>query len=179
MSETGLSGNDQKQRIFKARAEILAREPLGDDAQDERIEIVEFLLADERYALESAYIRGVYALDSLTPLPCTPAFVAGIINLRGRIIAVIDLRTFFDLPRNGLSDTCQVIVLSDNSMEFGILANAIITARMISRTTLQPALPTLTGVRADYLLGITQDRLAVLDGGRILAERRIVVHEEV
>lgn len=179
MSKSKTTGNDTEQQILKARAIALAREPEVRDAEGERIEIVEFLLADERYAIESTYIGEVYPLKDLTVLPCTPAFVLGIINLRGRILSVIDLHTFFDLPNRGLSDLNKVIVLHDGSMEFGLLADAIITARWIPRSALLPSLPTLTEIRAEYLLGVTAERLVVLDGGKILGDRRIVVHEEV
>lgn len=175
MSET----DTERQRILKARAAALALEPEKRAAEEERIEIVEFLLADERYAIESAYIGEVYPLKDLTPLPCTPAFVLGIINMRGKILSVIDLRTFFDLPNRGLSDLNKVIVLHDGTMEFGVLADAIIAARRIPRRAMLPSLPTLTDIRAGYLMGVTADRLVLLDGGRILSDRRIIVHEEI
>ena len=166
-------------RILKARAVALAREPEKSETEEERIEIVEFLLADERYAIESRYIGEVYPMRDLTQLPCTPPFVLGVINMRGKILSVIDLRTFFDLPDRGLSDLNKVIVLHDGAMEFGVLADAIISASWIRSSGLAPSLPTLTGIRAEYLLGVTEERLVVLDGGKILADRRIVVHEEV
>jgi len=179
MSEIKTTGNDKEQQILKARALALAREPVASAAEGERIEVVEFLLADERYAIEACYIGEVYPLKDLTPLPCTPAFVLGVINLRGRILSVIDLRTFFDLPNRGLSDLNKVIVLHDDAMEFGLLADAIIAARWLPRSTLLPSLPTLTEIRAEYLLGVTPERLVVLDGGKILADSRIDRHEEV
>jgi purine-binding chemotaxis protein CheW len=118
-------------------------------------------------------------LKDLTLLPCTPAFVLGIINLRGRILSIIDLHTFFELPKRGLSNLNKVIVLHDNAMEFGLLVDAIIASRWLSRRSLLPSLPTLTAIRADYLLGITAERLIVLHGGKILADPKIIVHEEV
>lgn len=171
--------DNERLRILKARAMALALEPEQSDAEEERIEIVEFLLADERYAIESTYIGEVYPLRDLTPLPCTPAFVLGIINMRGKILSIIDLRIFFDLPNKGLSDLNKVIVLHDGDMEFGILADTIITARWLPRSDLLPTLPTLTEIRAEYLMGVTEERLVVLDGGKILSDRAIVVHEEV
>lgn len=179
MSKSKTTGNAKEVRILKARALALAREPVASDAEGERIEIVEFLLADERYAIEASYIGEVYPLKDLTLLPCTPAFVLGVINLRGRILSVIDLRTFFDLPNRGLSDLNKVIVLHDDAMEFGLLADAIIAARWLPRSTLLPSLPTLTEIRAEYLLGVTPERLVVLDGGKILADSHMIVHEEV
>jgi purine-binding chemotaxis protein CheW len=171
--------DEERKKILKARAQALARRPVQEDTAAERLEIVEFLLSFERYGIESSFISEVYPLKELTPLPCTPSFVLGIMNVRGKILSVIDLRKFFDLPDRGLSDLNKVIILRNDAMEFGILADAILGARLIPVRELQQSLPTLTEVRADYLKGVTEERLVVLDGGAILADRRIVVHEEV
>lgn len=178
MSTTLSSDDDKRRRILRARAAILAQEPKS-ETKEEQIEIVEFLLANERYALESSCIGEVCPLWELTPLPCTPPFVLGVVNIRGKILSVLDLRQFFDLPNNGLSDLNKVIVLRDDAMEFGILADVIIAAYRIPLNALQPSLPTLTDSRAEYLLGVTEERLVVLDGRKILAAPGIVVHEEV
>ena len=60
--------------------------------------VVEFNLAQELYAIEAIYVREVYHYKELTPLPNLPSFVKGIINVRRQIIALLDLRVFFDLP---------------------------------------------------------------------------------
>src|SRR5450759_668816 len=59
---------EDTQRILKERAQTLAREPERAEAADAGIEVIEFLLADERYAVESEYVREVYPLEDLTPL---------------------------------------------------------------------------------------------------------------
>lgn len=167
------------QRILKARALALAQEPASVETADERIEIVEFMLAHERYAIESHYVREVYPLENLTPLPCTPGFVLGIVNVRGEILSVIDIKKFFDLPEKGLTDLNKVIVLQSDNMLFGILADAIVGVRHIPMTDIQPSLPTLTGVREEYLKGVTPERLVILDASRLLMDAGIVVREQV
>jgi len=170
---------EETQRILKARALALAREPVPAEVAGERIEVVEFLLAHERYALESQYVREVYPLENLTPLPCTPAFVLGIINLRGEILSVIDIKKFFDLPEKGLTDLNMVIVLQFGNMLFGILADAIVGVRHIPMTDIQPSLPTLTGVREEYLKGVTPGRTVILDAEALLTDQNIVVQEQI
>jgi purine-binding chemotaxis protein CheW len=161
---------EEKKAILKERARTLAREPKGDGLREERLELVEFLLAGERYAIESSWVREVYPLKDLTPLPGTPSFVLGIINVRGQIVSVVDLKKFFDLPAKGLTNLDKVIIVTDGCMEFGLLADAVAGVREIAQRGIQPALPTLTGVRADYLKGVTADRLVVLDAGKLLAD---------
>lgn len=170
---------EETQKILKARAQALAREPMPTETAGEHIEVVEFVLAHERYAIESHYVREVAPLENLTPLPCTPAFVLGIVNVRGEILSVIDLKKFFDLPEKGLTDLNKVIVLQSGNMLFGILADVIAGVRRIPLTGIQPSLPTLTGVREEYLKGVTAERIVVLDAEKLLMDESIVVQEQV
>lgn len=172
-------GPDQTQRILRERALALAAEPGRTQTLDQSIEVVEFLLAHESYAVESSYVREVYPLENLTPLPCTPAFVLGIVNLRGEIVSVIDVRKFFDLPQTGLPDLNKVIVLESGNMVFGILADAILGVRRITLAEIQPSLPTLTGVREAYLKGVTAERIVILDAEKLLADGKVIVQEQV
>jgi purine-binding chemotaxis protein CheW len=164
--------------LLKARAVTLAQE-LEHEANADYVEVVVFVLAYETYGIDTDYVREVYPLKDLTPLPCTPSFVAGIINVRGKVLSVIDLKHLFELPTQGLTDLNRVIIISDDIMEFGILADAILGVRHIPVEEIQPSLPTLTGVREDYLSGITAERLVILDAAKLLASSNIVVEEEV
>ena len=170
---------EDTQRILKDRAKVLAREPAQAEAADAGIEVLEFILAHERYAVASEYVREVCPLEELTPLPCTPAFVLGIVNLRGEIFSVIDIKKFFDLPEKGLTNLNKVIVLESENMVFGILADEISGVRHIMRADIQPSLPTLTGIREDYLQGVTAERVVVLDAEKLLSDENIIVQEQV
>lgn len=169
---------EERERVLRERAVALAKEP-GRDVAGERIEIVEFLLAHERYGVESSYVREVWPLRDLTPLPCTPSFVLGIVNVRGQILSVVDLKKLFGLPDRGLGDLNKVLILKSDSMEFGILADSILGVRFVATASLQKSVPTITGVGEEYLRGITEDRLIVLNALRILSDKRLVVNEEV
>jgi purine-binding chemotaxis protein CheW len=103
----------------------------------------------------------------------------GIVNVRGRILPVLDLKKFFDLPERGLTDLHRVILVRGNGLELGLLADVIVGVRSVAADDLQPSLPTLSGIRADYLKGVSVERLVVLDLDRILSDPKIIVHEEV
>jgi len=164
--------------ILRARARALVQRPAR-PAEGAAFEVLEFELANERYALESRWVREVSVFKDLTPLPCCPRFILGIVNVRGRIHPVLDLKKFFDLPEKGLTDLHRIILVGGNDLELGLLADTIIGVRSVSVADLQPTLPTLTGIRAEYLKGVTGERLVVLDLACILADPRIIVHEEV
>ncbi len=168
----------QEKELLKARAREMAREPQAAEVEADWLEVLEFDLGNERYALPLAQVRVVSLLKDLTPVPCTPPFVLGVINLRGEIRTVIDLKKFFDLPEKGITDLNKIIMIQNEEMELGILADSIRGVRRIRIAEMQPALPTMTGISADYLRGVTSDRLMVLDALRILADSRIIVDEE-
>ena len=182
MTPSNASGHpsaEETQRILQTRALALAQEPLREEAADEDLEILEFTLAYERYAIESHFVRQVASLENLTPLPCTPAFVLGIANLRGALYPVIDLRKFFELPEKGLTSFNKIIVLQSGKILLSILADTIIGVRRILKNHIQPSLPTLTGLRKSYLMGITPERLVVLDAEKLLMDESINVQEQV
>jgi purine-binding chemotaxis protein CheW len=168
-----------KHHILKTRAAALAQEPAWQVATDAHLDVVEFRLAEERYALELLSIREVYPLRELTPLCCTPPFVLGLLNVRGHILSVIDLRDFFDLPKNEPTRLSRVMIVHTEAMELGILADVVLGVRAVPLHTLQPSLPTLTGVREEYLRGVTPDGLVLLDASKMLSDKRLIVHEEV
>jgi purine-binding chemotaxis protein CheW len=170
---------EERRVILRARARVLAQERQGDeDFSQSRLEVVEFLLASEHYGIELTYIREIHALTEFTPLPGTPAFVLGLTNVRGRILSVIDIKKLFDLPVKGLTDLNKVIVVRTHQMELGILADAVLGVRSIALNKFQTSLPTLTGIRAEYLKGITNDPLVVLDVAKILSDEKIVVNHD-
>ena len=169
----------QARQILRSRAHALARPRETGAGSESSLEVLEFRLAHERYALETRHVREVYPLKHLTPLPCVPPFVVGIVIVRGRVTPVVDIKKFFDLPEQGLTDLHRVILVEGNGFELGVLADIIVGVGAIAADSLQPSLPTLTGIRSEYLKGVTADRLIVLDMARILADPRIIVHEEV
>lgn len=167
----------QKKKILDERARTLAREAKIEVIEEE-MEVLEFVLAYERYAVESAYIREVVPFQGLTPLPCTPPFVVGIVHTRGQIISVINIKKFLGLAQSGIADLHKIIILHSPSMEFGILADDIIGVRRLSTNQLQSSLLTLTGMQEMYLKGITRDRVVVLDGEKLLASHSLLVNQK-
>ena len=165
--------------LLRERARALSSVPEPAPAEDALARLLEFRLAHERYAVETAHLREVVILRALTLLPCVPRFIRGIINVRGRITPVIDLKRFFDLPEPGITDLHHVVLIEAGGQEIGLLADAISGVRVVQRAALQATLPALTGIGADYLQGATSDGMVVLDAVRILEDPRIVVDEEV
>ncbi len=145
---------EEKKNLLKARARALAREPDAGRTSLDQIAVVEFLVAGERYAVESAHVHEVCRLTD----------------------SVVDPKRFFDLPQKGLTDLNKVILISDGSMEFGLLADAVLGEGRVFVKELQPSLPTMTGVRAEFLIGVSSDHLVVLDAKKLLSDPGMVVN---
>ena len=163
---------------LRRRAALLARAPLAADT-GERIDVVEFLLGRERYGLAAAHVCEVLPLKDFSPVPCTPPFVVGIMNVRGQIVTVLNIGKFFDLPDSGITDLNKVLLIETAAMKVGVLADAILGTRTVRVEELQTSLPTLAGLRAEFLRGVTPDRLIVLHAAKFLADDAILVREEV
>jgi purine-binding chemotaxis protein CheW len=92
------------------------------------------------------------------------------------MVSIIDLRKFFELPDRGISDMNRLLVLSSGMMRFGVLADTVEGVQVLETDELKK-LPTLSGVREEYLVGVSPRGITVLDAGKLLADRSIIVYE--
>ena len=165
--------------ILKERSRALAKEQDRTVVDRSFIEITEFRLAAETYGIESLFVREVYQLKDFTPLPGVPSFVLGIVNVRGQILSVVDLKKIFNLPDKGLGELNKVIILHNDRMEFGVLADAVLGTRPVALDAIQAPPVTVTGIGAEYLKGITGERTVILDAKKILEDEKIILNEQV
>lgn len=141
--------------------------------------VVEFMLAYELYAIETLYLREVIALKEITPLPGMPDFVLGLINVRGEVLSVLDIKKFFQLPGQQLSDLNKVLIVTNNSITFGILADKVLGIKELGKDAIFNTVINLRDKRDDYLHGITADRQIILDGKKLLNDKKIIIHQEL
>ena len=173
----GLTAAD-KSRVLRERAELLAQVTTPDDDAAAAIQVLEFLLGPERYAVDTSSVREVNVLKEIMPVPRTPEFILGVISVRGRICSVVDLKRVFGLPPSEPGPEARAIVMANRTMEFAVRADEVVGMRHISTAALQTSLPTLAGARQKYLRGVTAERVAVLDAQRLLTDDALVVRDE-
>jgi purine-binding chemotaxis protein CheW len=173
------AGEEARRNLLKARAKELSRVPEPDEPHEDGFDVIGFSLGSEHYAIEAAHVREVYPAMELTPIPCTPRFVAGVINVRGDILAVIDLKAYFEIPMPEGSESGDVVIVEVGDSLFGILVDSAIGLSFVSFSDLQSPLPSLSGIRKDSTRGVTSGQLIVLDIPRMLADKKLWVHEEV
>lgn len=177
--EDGLHLSPERAReVLEERARLLARVPAPTPRAAEILEVIVFSVAGERYAIASRYVREVVRLTEPTPVPGTPDHLAGVINLRGEIVAVFDLRPFFGLSGSGDASPSRILVLGGGRNEFGVLADAAHEVVPLRIEDVLPPPDTVAGPGREFLRGMTADALVVLDGARLLQDRRFFLDGE-
>jgi len=167
--------NEQKTLYERARVVAFKKKatPVGDDS----VEVVEFILHPEHYAIEGKYLREVLSINEITTIPGTPDFVMGVINFRGTILSIVNLKVIFGLTEKGLTELNKVIILCNDTMEFGIVADGLVGNKRIVSNTLSDAPLTLNGIGADFVSGITDEGLIVLDANRMLNSTQLIIDQ--
>jgi purine-binding chemotaxis protein CheW len=167
------------EEILEARARLIAGHRIDrNERTGSDLTLVEFSLAPERYAVEEHFVREVLVLKELTPLPGVPAFVAGITNIRGRIVSVLNLKILLGIKTRGITELNRIIILKNNRMEFGILTDAVLGISTVANGLITPSPVNLQGTSAEYVKGITAEGLILLDCERILSAREIIIDQK-
>jgi purine-binding chemotaxis protein CheW len=164
--------------ILKERAGVISGKQGIKGTADNLLLVIEFSLIPEKYAIDGNYVTEVLPLKNLTVIPGTPVFVVGIINLRGKIISVVNLKSFFDLKEKGISALHKVFVIKHEKMEFGILADEIMGTKWLDMQTLSPPPINLHGSGLDYIQGVASDGTILLNARAILSTRSIIVNQK-
>jgi purine-binding chemotaxis protein CheW len=136
-----------------------------------------FKLAEEEYGLEILKVREIIGLMEITRVPKTAGYIRGVINLRGKVIPVVDLRLKFGMARTESTDQTVIIVVqyttSNGDYTMGILVDEVLEVLNIGADQIEPP-PSFGGsIDAEFILGIGKSEKRViflLDIGRVLTE---------
>jgi purine-binding chemotaxis protein CheW len=168
---------EEKRMLLRKRAAALAEKEERESGLKERLEVIVFRLAYETYGLETSFVREIYPLKEITVIPGMPSFVMGIMNVRGQIMSVIDLKKFFRLPERGLGELNKVIILSNGRMEFGILADSVEGTELVDRDDILTVPASVVLIGEKYVKGITKEHVVILDAESIVNDETIIVNE--
>ena len=133
---------------------------------EEYIQMMVFELDQEEYAVPLTELQSVILIPEITPIPSAPKFIKGILNLRGKIVVVVDLEKRFDLVREKESEQKHIIVVEVNDNSYGVIVDEVKEVLQIPKSSIQPT-PDLvsTKIHADYLEGVI-----VLGGNKEIGE---------
>jgi purine-binding chemotaxis protein CheW len=169
---------EEVRRVLETRARRLAR-PLEDGVLPQTREILVFSLAGARYGIDPGNALEVIALQNLVPVPCTPPSVLGVVNHRGRVLPVLDLRPALDLRGDGDPQEARVLVVKAAGMVFGLLTEAVAGVVSVSSSETGPGSAAPAARRQAFIQDVTHDLVAVLDLEILMQDPRMVVDEEV
>lgn len=124
--------------------------------KEEKVRLLVFRLADEWYGLDATMVQEISRVNQITRLPLTPAHVLGLVNLRGAITGVIDIRATLNLPQAQLEDSARIIVTYYDGLEVGIIAEAVIEMIETTRSAFQPPLLTPGGESGKFSTALLQ-----------------------
>ena len=136
------------------------------------IQLACFKVGDELYALDIMRIREIIRPQKLTVVPKAPRFIEGVINLRGAVIPVADLRKRFDQPCSPDARKHRIIICTVSGRIVGLLVDEVLEVRRYGRQDVAPSPQFLKGPEAEFFLGVArrgEDLVMVLDLDRILS----------
>ena len=136
-----------------------AEEVAGSEQQ-----LVVFDLATDAYGVDIGAVREIIRMQEITNVPRTPEFVEGVINLRGKVIPVVDLRKRFGLPVGEQTDENRIVVVDIGGQDIGVIVDAVNEVLRIFSDSVEPPSSVITTADSDYLMGIAkvEDRLIIL-----------------
>ena len=152
---------------------------LLDDAQtsDDLLQLVVFQLGGEEFGVEIMQVQEIIRMPDITRIPQSPDYVEGVINLRGKIIVVVNLDTKFDLHSKELDDDSRIVIVEVGSNVIGMIVDSVSEVMRLSASNVEPAPDIIsTKIQADYLKGVGKldDRLLILlDLERVLNEDEV------
>ncbi len=164
-----------EQQILQIRARELARKETAAPQADSLVEAVCFVLQPEMYAIEGIYVQEVLALREITPIPGTPGFIMGVINFRGIIVSVVNLKMVFGIMEHGLTEMNKVVLLKHEFMIFGLVVDEIAGVMHIRKSELSAPPINLDPAGADFLEGVTSEGIILLNAIKLLQSKQFVI----
>ncbi|GIP46647.1 Chemotaxis protein CheW [compost metagenome] len=149
----------------------------------EELKVIVFKLGHEEYGIDVDKVQTIERMMPITRVPKTYAFVKGVINLRGVVIPVIDLRGRFGLPEAEYSDQTRIIIVAANEMEVGFIVDSANDVIDLDSDLIDSPPDVVGGIKAKYLHGvarISEERLLVmLNLSEVLSRKEIIQLESL
>ena len=122
--------------------------------ESNEFQLVTFFLGEEIYGVDILAVQEIIRLQSVTAMPQTMDYVLGVINLRGKVIPIIDLRKRFNLPDTKETKDSRIIVVDINHTVMGIIVDGVSKVISIPKNTVEPPSPIIAGIDSSYIRGV-------------------------
>jgi purine-binding chemotaxis protein CheW len=132
--------------------------PENEYAEDPVLQYLTFQLSGETYAIDILHVREIIEYGSITPIPMMPDFIAGVINLRGSVVPVVDLNCRFGEPRAQITKRTSIIVIElrkdDFQLDIGVVVDLVNDVLEIRKSDIEPAPKFGAKIRTDFIEGM-------------------------
>lgn len=161
----------QNAALLRQRAEQYAAPQHSRDSVADTLHVLTFTLGGEQYAVDVMLVQSVRTLGTqkIMLVPATPRFYRGVVNLRGQIITVLDIRRFFDLPESTSEPPRELVVVRSNGLELGLIARHVQGVQRVPAESVRPF------EQLRYARGVTAERLVILDIARLFEDERLII----
>ncbi|SDD45605.1 chemotaxis protein CheW [Sporomusa acidovorans] len=131
----------------------------GDDVQ-----LVVFKLGREEYGISILQVQEIKRITEITRVPHSPDYIKGVMNLRGSVLPVIDLKKRLNLPPQDYTDDTRIIIIKVEEITVGMIVDAVSEVTTINQNSIEPPQAVVGGIAADYLSGVgkMENRLLIL-----------------
>lgn len=154
----------------------------GKKEQKELLQLVSFKIGDEEFGVDILSVQEINRMSQITKVPNTPEFIEGVINLRGRIIPVIDLRVKLGMIRKEHGKNTRIVVVELKEQTIGFIVDEVSEVLRIPKEITEAPPEMVGGVKSDYItsIGKLEDRLLILlDLEKILSASELNAIESV
>ena len=146
----------------------------GTDVGEHQIVVCE--LKTECYGIDISKVFEIIRLQPITAVPAAPSYVDGVINLRGRIVPVVDLAVMFGMPHTAESKASRIVVVGSGESRVGLIVDGVSQVLMVAEDAVDPTPPVAGGGNSDYLRGIARvadSLIMLLDLDAIFGEQEL------
>lgn len=150
--------------VLRRRARELAR-PAAPAVPDDALEVIEILLGEERFVIETLHVRAVTPARDIAPLPGAPSSHAGITVWRGELLELVDLRAMLGVADDPPAALDRLVVIGDDEERLGLLVGSVVGTARLRAGELQPP----TGPASALVRAVSLDAVSLLDASAILA----------
>ena len=151
-------------------------------AERKEIQLACFRVGDQLYSLDILRIKEVIRPLKLTPVPKAPVFIEGVINLRGVVLPVVDLRKRFDQTVAPSNSKTRILICVLNEKIIGLIVDEVIEVKSFTRSEIQPAPRFIKGLNTDYFIGVCQrndDLVMIMNLEKILSTDEKIDLEQI
>lgn len=144
-----------------------------ESSSDELLQLVTLTLGEEEYAVDILKVQEINRMKEITRVPNAPAYVEGVINLRGKVIPVVNLRAKFGLMEKEKDDRSRIMIMDIQGITMGLMVDSVSEVLRIPTSIVEPTPPMASNISSEFIRGIAklEERLIILlDMDRLLGK---------